>query len=76
MINNNYSSIIKLPLDKSSLNNNAWLSGFIESDGCFYIRITQNKNAKTKKIAVLLELAQKHVIINGYDNKIIMHNIS
>jgi len=30
--------IIKLPLDTSSLMNNHWLAGFIDADGCFYIR--------------------------------------
>jgi len=30
--------IVKLPLDTSSLLNNSWLAGFIDADGCFYIR--------------------------------------
>ena len=49
----------KLPLDNSSLASNAWLAGFIEADGCFYVRITKNKNCATHKVACLLELAQK-----------------
>ena len=52
----------KLPLDNSSLASNAWLPGFIEADGCFYVRITKNKNclrSTTHKVACLLELAQK-----------------
>lgn len=28
----------KLPLDNSPLHNNSWLAGFIDADGCFYIR--------------------------------------
>lgn len=28
----------KLPLDNSPLHNNTWLAGFIDADGCFYIR--------------------------------------
>lgn len=28
----------KLPLDNSLLNSNAWLAGFIDSDGCFQIK--------------------------------------
>lgn len=32
--------IRKLPLDKSPINSNAWLSGFIEADGSFQVRST------------------------------------
>ena len=44
-----YSSLIdnkleKLPLDKSNLENNAWLSGFSEGDSTFQIRITEGLN--------------------------------
>jgi len=31
-------NIIKLPLDFSPISNNAWLAGFIDADGNFYIR--------------------------------------
>jgi|ERR1700675_1305921 len=31
-------SIQKYPLDNSPLNLNSWLAGFIDADGCFYIR--------------------------------------
>lgn len=38
-LNNKYSmAISKLPLDNSPLDNNSWLTGFIEADGGFYIR--------------------------------------
>lgn len=56
--NKNNISLNKLPLDNSDLSSNAWLAGFIESDGCFYVRVTENKNSK-KKIACYFELAQK-----------------
>ena len=49
----------KLPLDNSCLSSNAWLAGFIEGDGCFYVRVTKNNNCATYKIACLFELAQK-----------------
>ena len=39
------------------------LGGFIESDGCFYVRVSKNNNCggapHTYKIACLFELAQK-----------------
>ena len=35
-------NINKLPLDNSSLNSNAWLSGIIEADGHFAVRVSKN----------------------------------
>jgi len=32
------------PLDTSNLSYNAWLAGFIEGSGNFYIRTTKNSN--------------------------------
>jgi hypothetical protein len=75
-INNKNYNIIKLPLDISTLDSNAWLSGFIEADGCFYVRITQNKHASTKKIATMLELAQKMTNLNSDSLMDIMTKIS
>lgn len=45
--NINIFNLEKLPLDTSNLNNNAWLAGFIEADGNFYINLENNKNLKT-----------------------------
>lgn len=43
-MNKNHSKkILKLSLDDSSLNNNSWLTGFIEADGCFYIRYSEKQ---------------------------------
>ena len=40
-LNNKYSmAISKLPLDNSPLDENSWLTGFIEADGGFYIRFS------------------------------------
>ncbi len=74
---NNY-NIYKLPLDNSLIDSNAWLSGFLEADGCFFIRITQNKHCSTntKKIACLLELAQKTTNLNNDELLSIMTLIS
>jgi hypothetical protein len=33
-----------LPLDTSDISSNAWLAGFIEGSGNFYIRTTKNSN--------------------------------
>lgn len=33
-------NLLKLPLDNSSIDSNAWLSGFIDSDGHFSIKLT------------------------------------
>lgn len=49
----------KFSIDNSCLSINAWLSGFIDADGCFYVRVTRNKNCTTNKVACLFELAQK-----------------
>lgn len=35
--------IVKLPKDETSILENAWFSGFLEADGCFYVRITHKK---------------------------------
>lgn len=66
----------KLSLDNSPLNSNAWLSGFIDSDGCFSVRVSDNKNCSTKKISVMLALVQKTVSLNNDSLFDIMFNIS
>lgn len=35
-------NLLKLPLDNSNLDSNAWLAGFIDSDGHFSIKLTGN----------------------------------
>lgn len=69
-------TINKLPIDNTSLDSNAWLSGFIDADGCFSVRVSQNKHCSTKKIAVMLALAQKTVSLNNDSLLDIMTKIS
>lgn len=66
----------KLPLDNSPLDCNGWLSGFIDSDGCFTVRVSDNKNCKTKKISVMLALVQKTVSLNNHSLFEIMSKIA
>jgi hypothetical protein len=75
-INNKGYNIIKLPLDNSLLNSNAWLSGFIDADGSFYIRVSQNKHCSTKKIACMLVLTQTKNIVKEKNALDIMNKIS
>lgn len=43
-------NIIKLPLDSSSLDSNAWLAGFIDTDGHFSIKLTGNYGSDESQI--------------------------
>jgi hypothetical protein len=42
--------IIKLPLDSSNLDSNAWLAGFIDTDGHFSIKLTGSYGSDENKI--------------------------
>jgi hypothetical protein len=52
-LNNKGYNINKYPLDNSSLNYNAWLSGFIDADGHFFVIVSIDEN-KLKRIACTL----------------------
>ena len=67
-------NIDKLPLDTSILNNNAWLAGFIDSDGSFAIK-GFTKNIRTY-IAVQFFLVQRQTDFNGLSMEEIMLKIS
>nr|YP_025853.1 intronic ORF at intron 1 of nad5 [Moniliophthora perniciosa]AAQ74271.1 intronic ORF at intron 1 of nad5 [Moniliophthora perniciosa] len=69
-LNNKGYSINKYPLDNSPIDSNAWLAGFIDSDGHFSVRVSTDKNNLLKRIACSLEICQrqKDLISNSYFN--------
>ena len=67
-------NISKLPLDNSSLSVNAWLAGFIDSDGSFAIKgFTSNPRTY---IAIQFYLAQRKFDLSGISLEEIMQRIS
>lgn len=67
----------KLPLDSSSLVNNAWLAGFIDSDGCFSIKgFTVSKKGLRSYIALQFYLPQRAQDISGLSTEFVMKNIA
>lgn len=67
-------NIIKLPLNTDSLKKDAWLSGFIESDGHFSVRTTMK--GKYPKIECKFELSQRQKDHLGYSNELFLENIA
>lgn len=57
---NHNTNITKLPLKKSPLSEDGWLSGFIDSDGSFSVLHTKLENgAKKRKISCRLRIEQR-----------------
>ena len=65
-------NINQLPLDNSSLNSNAWLSGFIDADGHFAVRVSKNSS----RLACTFELVQRQIDLSGEDYSQILSKIS
>lgn len=63
-LNNKGYVINKYPLDFTPLNSNAWLSGFIEADGHFSVRVSTDKKNILKRLACSLEITQSQRIID------------
>lgn len=59
---NHNANITKFPLKDSSLSEDGWLSGFIDSDGSFSVQYTKLENgAKKRKISCRLRIEQRKV---------------
>lgn len=62
-------NIIKKPLNNTSLDSNAWLSGFIEADGHFSVRTTTKTKegiaAKYPRVECKFELSQRQIDHNN-----------
>ena len=56
---NHNTNIPKLPLNKSDLNSDNWLAGFIDSDGSFSVQYTKKENALKRKISCRLRIEQR-----------------
>lgn len=65
-------SILEKPIDKSPLESNSWLAGFIEADGCFYV----NYVAKSSSLACKFFINQSSKNNLGLSKKDIMVSIS
>jgi LAGLIDADG endonuclease len=59
-------NIYKKPLNDSPLESNAWLSGFIEAEGHFYVRTISN--SKYSRVECKFELSQKQNDHNDRNN--------
>jgi hypothetical protein len=59
-------NIPKNPLNNSSLDSNAWLSGFIEAEGHFSVRTTIT--SKYPKVECKFELSQRQIDHKGNNN--------
>jgi len=57
-------NLSKLPLNSQPLSNDSWLSGFIDADGHFSIRVTQ-LGINPQKVECKFELEQRQLDISG-----------
>ena len=75
---NHNANITKLSLKNSSLFEDAWLSGFIDSDGSFSVQYTKVENgAKKRKISCRLRIEQRMLDpITGDDYSNVLTNIA
>jgi LAGLIDADG endonuclease/Cytochrome C and Quinol oxidase polypeptide I len=67
-------NLSKLPLNTKSLDNDAWLSGMIESDGHFSLRTSME--GKYPKIECKFEFSQRQRDHLGYSNELFLATIA
>lgn len=70
-----FDNIIKLPLDNSPINSNAWLTGFIDSDGCFSIKGFSSEKLRTY-LGFQFYLPQRVNDVSGESLEKVMQNIA
>lgn len=60
-LNLNHNTLLeKLPLNKASLDNNSWLSGFVDADGSFSVQYTKTEDgAKKSQISCRMRIEQR-----------------
>jgi hypothetical protein len=51
----------KQPLDTSPVESNAWLAGFLDSDGCFAIRTTEKGQTTPRRVSCSCEIEQREI---------------
>ena len=70
-------NIVKLPLDVSLLSNNAWLAGFIDSDGSFMIKgFTTSEKGTRSYISLQFYLPQRVMDVSGESTEFVMKSIA
>lgn len=67
--------LVALPLDTSAIGSNSWLTGFIEADGSFQVRASQEKT-KQVRLGLSCEITQTRITHYGYSTLELMKIIS
>ena len=69
-----WQTLQKLPLNTLPLSKTAWLSGFVEADAHFSLRTTLS--GKYPRVECKLEISQRQIDQNGYDNLTFLTSIA
>lgn len=74
-LNSKGDNIVKLPLDNSSFDSNAWLAGFIDSDGSFSIKGFSSNNLRTY-LGFQFFLPQRAIDVKGNSTELFMQKLA